>query len=84
MRNHKRIYDAISEAELAFSMREERLNELQFVEVAPLIERLIEKMNRETLTEQNRRSFIKDLTYVQEQLTLRGKFRKQFSIIRKI
>ena len=79
----KRIYDATLDAGLAFVEREALLKKLQVAEVKPLITRLINKINTEPMTEQNLKDFVNDLTYVKDQLTLRGKLRKQSSIIKK-
>ena len=66
-----------------FSKREKILKDLQVVEVMPIVTKLIDKINTGPITEQNRRNFVTDLTFVKDQLTLRGKLRKQSSIIKK-
>ena len=76
----KSIYDATSEAELNFLEREKILREAQLVDIKPLITRLINKINTESMTVKD---FVNDLTYVKDQLTLRGELRKQSSIIKK-
>ena len=79
----RRIYDATVEADISFSEREKILKDLQVVEVMPIVTKLIDKINTGLITEQNRRNFVTDLTFVKDQLTLRGKLRKQSSIIKK-
>ena len=79
----RRIYDATVEADISFSEREKILKDLQVVEVMPIVTKLIDKINTGPITEQNRRNFVTDLTFVKDQLTLRGKLRKQSSIIKK-
>ena len=81
--NIRLIYDATVEAENAFSDREQLLKDLQVIQVLPLVTELIDKVNTEPITEQNRGELVTALTHVKDQLTLRAELRKKSSILKK-
>ena len=75
----KLILKATSKAEKNFVKRDKMLRESQVVEIRPIINRLIDKINAGSITKQG---ILDELKYVDSQLDLKTKLRQKFSIIR--
>ena len=79
----KNIYLTACEADMSFSRRNDLLERLNVVQVRPLLAQVIEKVKAEPTSEQSRQEILESLTYIQDQLTLRGELRKKASILKR-